>query len=98
MVAALIVAKRRRNLVFFRLTECCDGAFWFYVPYICSGSLSYGYCGCDKVSATLLFIYTAYLPYASSGRTFVLKLNSDHRKRDRQNNLELEAPSGCSAC
>ena len=64
------------NLVFFRL-RALRWSFWFYVPYILLViALIWVLWSVDKVSATLLFIYTAYLPYALVWSYFVLKLNS----------------------
>ncbi len=76
LVAALMLANAGWNLVFFRL-RVLRWSFWFYVPYILLViALIWVLWSVDKVSATLLFIYTAYLPYALVWSHFVLKLNS----------------------
>ena len=75
LIAALMLANAGWNSIFFRL-RALRWSFWFYVPYVLLVSaLIYALWSVDKVSATLLLVYSAYLPYALVWSYFVLKLN-----------------------
>lgn len=76
LIAALMAANAGWNLIFFRLRSL-RWSFWFYVPYIVLvATLVRSLWPVDRVSATLLLIYSAYLPYALVWSYFVLKLNT----------------------
>ena len=70
LVAALMLENAGWNFVFFRL-RALRWSFWFYIPYILLViALLWALWSVDKVSATLLFIYSAYFcPTLLSGRT-----------------------------
>ena len=76
LIGAMMLANGAWNFIFFRL-RALRWSFWFYAPYsllvtalICALWLV------DRVSATLLIVYSAYLPYALAWSYAVLKLNS----------------------
>ena len=61
---------------FFRLRSL-RWSFWFYVPYtILVAVLISALWSVDRVSTTLLLIYSAYLPYALAWSYFVMKFNA----------------------
>ena len=76
LIAALMAANAGWNLIFFRL-QSLRWSFWFYVPYIVLVAvLIRALWSVDRVSSTLLLIYSAYLPYALVWSYFVLKFNA----------------------
>jgi TspO/MBR family protein len=61
---------------FFRL-HSLRWSFWFYVPYfVLVAALIRALWSIDRVSAILLVVYSAYLPYAFVWSYFVQKLNT----------------------
>jgi tryptophan-rich sensory protein len=76
LIAALMAANAGWNLIFFRLRSL-RWSFWFYVPYIVLVAvLIKALWSVDRVSTTLLLIYSAYLPYALVWSYFVMKFNA----------------------
>jgi tryptophan-rich sensory protein len=76
LIAALMAANAGWNLIFFRL-GLLRWSFWFYVPYfVLVAALISALWSVDRVSATLLLIYSAYLPYALAWSYFVMKFNA----------------------
>ncbi|MBI3476591.1 MAG: tryptophan-rich sensory protein [Acidobacteria bacterium] len=76
LIAALMAANAGWNLIFFRLRSL-RWSFWFYVPYIVlAAALIRALWSVDRVSTTLLLIYSAYLPYAIVWSYFVMRLNA----------------------
>lgn len=76
LIAALMAANAGWNLLFFRLRSL-RWSFWFYVPYfVLVAALIRALWSSDRVSATLLVVYAAYLPYAFVWSYFVQKLNA----------------------
>jgi tryptophan-rich sensory protein len=75
LIAALMAANAGWNLIFFRLRSL-RLSFWFYVPYIAlMAALIRALWSVDRVSTTLLLIYSAYLPYALVWSYFIMKFN-----------------------
>jgi tryptophan-rich sensory protein len=78
LIAALMAANAGWNVIFFRLRSL-RWSFWFYVPYsVLVAALASALWSVDRVSTTLLLIYSAYLPYALVWSYFVMKLNAPH--------------------
>jgi tryptophan-rich sensory protein len=76
LIAALMAANAGWNLIFFRLRSL-RWSFWFFVPYlVLVAALIRALWFVDRVSTTLLVVYSAYLPYALVWSYFVLKLNT----------------------
>lgn len=76
LIAAIIAANAGWNVIFFRLRSL-RWSFWFYVPYIVLvAALMSVLWSVDRFSATLLLIYSAYLPYALAWSYFVMKFNA----------------------
>lgn len=64
LIAGMMLANAGWNLIFFRL-RALRWSLWFYAPYILLVAvLIYALWSIDKVSASLLLVYSAYLPYA----------------------------------
>jgi len=75
LIAALMVANAGWNLIFFRL-HSLRWSFWFYVPYsVLVATLISTLWSVDRVSTTLLVIYSAYLPYALVWSYYLMKFN-----------------------
>jgi tryptophan-rich sensory protein len=75
LLIGLMLANALWNLTFFRL-RALRWSLWFYVPYILFvATLIDVLWSVDRVSATLLLVYSAYLPYALAWSYFILKLN-----------------------
>ncbi|MGA8270856.1 MAG: tryptophan-rich sensory protein [Candidatus Sulfotelmatobacter sp.] len=75
LIAGLMLANAAWNLIFFRL-RAFRWSFWFYLPYGLLVAILIGVLwSVDKLSASLLLVYSAYLPYALAWSYVVLKLN-----------------------
>jgi tryptophan-rich sensory protein len=76
LIGAMMLANGAWNFIFFR-PRALRWSFWFYAPYILLvTALICALWSIDRVSATLLIVYSAYLPYALAWSYVVLKLNS----------------------
>lgn len=75
LVTGLILANAAWNFIFFRLQNL-RWSLWFYIPYsLFVAVLIYALWPADRVSAILLLVYSAYLPYAFVWSYVILKLN-----------------------
>jgi tryptophan-rich sensory protein len=78
LLAEVMLANAASNLIFFRL-RALRWSPWFYLPYLLLVTmLMCVLWSVDRISATLLVVYSAYLPYALVWSYVVLKLNSPH--------------------